>query len=283
MYIYIYIYILMTSKVPFRINELQIENMCYTNIKSNKKKTIQYIKYNDNNKIKNFIFQTPTLLNVNTIVTKNTNIYELDIPLSGKSDNKINNFEQLLNNIDCKIIKDARVNHKWFISFPNQKTMKYQKIIRETNIESNNISQNKKNILRLKILKTNDFETILQLNNNKIKASEIPKNCWIKAILEVYAIWINENGFGLFIRPILIDMKTIQQNIYNYKIIEDDSDEIDDMDDMLCTVQENTTPFSNLFIKSENDITTSVLELDNNNSSATVADDKFVVCSNTSD
>jgi len=280
----------MNSKVPYKITEIKVENMCYTNLKSNNKKTIQYIKYNDDNRLKNFIFQTPTLLNINTCIKKNNNIYELEIPLSGKSDIKINNFEKLVNEIDTKIIKDARINSKWFSLFPDQKTMKYQKILRENNItriiganQSANQSATKKNILRLKILKTNDFETTINLNNKKIKIDEIPKNSWIKVILEIYAIWINENGFGLFIRPILIDIKTIQQNIYNYKIIDDDSDEIEDMDDMLCTVQDNTVPFTNLFIKSENDITTSVLELDNNNKSSETEEGLNVICSNTSD
>jgi len=270
------------SKVPYNINEIKTNNICYTDIKSNKKKTIQYIKYTDDNKLKHFIFQTPTMLNINNIVSKSNNIYELDIPLSGKSDSKINKFEKLLNEIDNKIIKDARVNTKWFSSFQHQKTMKYQKIIRESSDTLQSQSICKKGMIRLKILKTADFETTIQLNNNKINIMEIPKNCWIKAILEVYAIWINENGFGLFIRPILIDLKSIQQNLYNYKLIDEDSDEVEDIDDMLCTVQDNTTFFSNLFIKSETDITTSVLELDNNMSSDT-NEEKNIICSNTSD
>ena len=222
----------MNNNVPYKINEIKLTNMCYTNMKSNTKKTIQYIKYNDDSKVKNFIFQTPTLLNLVT---------ELDIPLSGKSFNKINKFEKLLNDLDTKIIKDSTSNPKWFTAFHHIKEMKYHKILRD---------HNGKDILRLKILKTNDFETKILLNNNKIKNNEIPKNSWIKILLEIYAIWINETGFGLFIRPILIDIKTIQHNIYNYKIIEDDSEDFEDMDDILDTIQDNIS-FDNLFIKSE--------------------------------
>ena len=231
----------MNNNVPYKINEIKLTNMCYTNMKSNTKKTIQYIKYNDDSKVKNFIFQTPTLLNINNIIIKNNLVTELDIPLSGKSFNKINKFEKLLNDLDTKIIKDSTSNPKWFTAFHHIKEMKYHKILRD---------HNGKDILRLKILKTNNFETKILLNNNKIKNNEIPKNSWIKILLEIYAIWINETGFGLFIRPILIDIKTIQHNIYNYKIIEDDSEDFEDMDDILDTIQDNIS-FDNLFIKSE--------------------------------
>ena len=243
----------MSSKVPYRINEINVDNICYTEVKSNDKKTIVYLKYMDCNKLKNIVFQTPNLLNVYNILQKNhtPNIFELDVPLKGKSENKINKFIRFLNDIDNKIIKDARNNPKWFSSFPHQKTMKYQKIIRESDE-----TEYSEGIIRFKILKTNDFNTIIQLNNKKINLltdDTIPSNCWVKSILEIYAIWINENGFGLFIRPIIMDFKLNDTIIYNYKMIED-SDEVDDIDDGLCTIQEKSYEDS-VFIRSENDIT----------------------------
>ena len=48
---------------------------------------------------------------------------------------------------------------------------------------------------------------------------EINKDCWLKCILEIYAIWINENGFGLFIRPILLSFKPSMKISYNYFIL----------------------------------------------------------------
>jgi len=257
----------MSSKIPFRINELNINNICYTDIKSTKTKTIIYLKYNDNrgstdgsNKtMQNIVFQTPNLLNVSEIVnktSKKSNIYELDIPIKGKSDNKINNFLTFLNDIDNKIIKDARNNPQWFSSFPNKTTMKYQRIIRESDDESYSDG-----IIRLKILKTNDFNTIINLNNKKFDLknnTDVLKNCWVKTILEIYAIWVNENGFGLFIRPILMDFKINPSTLYNYKLMED-SDECDDMEDDLCTIQDNYD--NSVFIRSENDLTSSILEI----------------------
>ena len=243
----------MSSKVPYRINEINVDNICYTDVKSNDTKTIIYLKYMDNNKLKNIVFQTPNLLNVYNILQKRQtpNVFELDVPLKGKSENKIGKFIRFLNDIDKKIIKDARNNPKWFSSFPQQKTMKYQKIIRDSDE-----TEYSDGIIRFKILKTNDFNTIVQLNNKKINLltdDAIPKNCWVKSILEIYAIWINENGFGLFIRPIIMDFKLNDTIVYNYKMIED-SDEVDDIDDGLCTIQEKSYKDS-VFIRSENEIT----------------------------
>ena len=245
-------------KIPYRINEMNVDNICYTDIKSNSKKTIIYLKYMDNNKFKNFVFQTPTLLSIYTTVLKN-NIYELDIPLNGKSESKVNKFISFLNQIDSKVIKDAKANPKWFNSFALTQPTKYQKIIRES-------EDCKNGVIRLKILKTNDFNTIIQLNDKKISNTDIPKNSWVKSIIEIYAIWINENGFGLFIRPILLDFKISMTVSYNYKCLED-SEEVDDIDDGLCSIQDNS---NSIFIRSENDITSTILEMPNNSSSSEI-------------
>lgn len=261
----------MTSKTPYRISEINPDNICYTNIKSSNNKTIIYLNYMDSDKLKNLVFQTPSLLSINDIVCKsqsNNNLYELDIPLQGKIDTKVTKFINFLNVIDNKIIKDAAIKYQWFSSFSHQNTMKYQKIIRESTDGSNN------SVIRIKILKTNNFETKVHLNNKRIPISEIPKNCYIKAILEIYAIWVNESGFGLFIRPILLDLKPINKIVYNYNLIEE-SDDNDDMDDIICTIQENmcikqankSNIEESVFIKSENEITSSVLEIPNNSSS----------------
>lgn len=248
--------------MPYRINEINVDNICYTDVKSNETKTIIYLKYMDNNKLKNIVFQTPNLLNVYNILQKRqtSNVFELDVPLKGKSENKISKFIRFLNDIDKKIIKDARNNPQWFSSFPQQKTMKYQKIIRDSDE-----TEYSDGIIRFKILKTNDFNTMVQLNNKKINLltdDTIPKNCWVKSILEIYAIWINENGFGLFIRPIIMDFKLNDMVVYNYKMIED-SEEVDDIDDGLCTIQEKSYNDS-VFIRSENEITSLDIDMDSN-------------------
>ena len=52
--------------------QLQILNKIkYTSVKSNSKKTVVYLKYLDNNKLKNLVFQSPSLFNINKPIKKN--------------------------------------------------------------------------------------------------------------------------------------------------------------------------------------------------------------------
>ncbi len=241
-------------KVPYRISEIDINNICYTDIKVNNKKTIIYLKYNDNNKFKNIVFQTPTFMSTYVPKIKN-DIYELDVPLIGKEQNKINKFINFLESIDKKIIKDAKHNNKWFEKFTNVKSMKYQRIIREPTDKSN-----KAGIIRLKLLKTNDFETIIQNTTSRMEIEEINKDSWLKCILELYAIWINENGFGIFVRPVLLNFKPCPKISYNYKLIEDSDDE--PAFDVVDTL--NNFDNSSIFIRSESEITSSILEMPTN-------------------
>jgi hypothetical protein len=243
----------MSSKTPYRFNEIDINNITYTDIKNNNKKTVVYIKYDDNNKFKNLVFQTPSMISINSVQNKN-NIFELDVPLIGKEQQKISPFIDFLNKLDKKIIKDAKNNNKWFEKFANVRSMKYQKTIRESVDE-----RNKNGVLRLKLLRTDDFETLVQNNNTKINIEDINKDCWLKCILEIYAIWINPNGFGLFIRPILLSFTPCMKIAYNYKIIDDSEDEGEMVIDTVNELCSNDN--SSVFIRSESEITSSILEL----------------------
>jgi hypothetical protein len=247
----------MSSKTPYRFTEIDINNIVYTDIKYNNKKTVVYLKYDDNNRFKNLVFQTPSMISINNVQNKN-NIFELDVPLVGKEQNKIEPFINFLNKLDKKIIKDAKNNNKWFERFANVKSMKYQKLIRESVDE-----RNTNGVLRLKLLRTDDFETLIQNNNNNrpsvINIEDINKDCWLKCILEIYAIWINANGFGLFIRPILLSFTPCMKIAYNYKIIDDSEDDGGTVIDTVNEMCSNDN--SSIFIRSESEITSSVLEL----------------------
>ena len=97
-------------------------------------------------------------------------------------------------------------------------------------------------MIRVKIINNDDFKTILQLNNQvNIDSNNIPNNSWVKMILEIHAIWINKNGFGLFLKPIIISFNPFE--IRKYKFIEDSEDEVDNVID-----SENS-----IFIKNNNE------------------------------
>ena len=218
----------MNTKIPYKFEDIDLNKIKYTSVKSNSKKTVVYLKYLDNNKLKNLVFQSPSLFNINKPIKKN-NFYDLDIPLKAKTQAKTKEFINFLNNIDHKIIKDATKNTTWFNNLKNTDQVKYQKIIRHGN-------EKYPHMIRLKIINTNDFETIIQINNKKVIDTEnIPLDCWTKVIFEIYAIWINNDGFGLYIRPILMSFSPNNKTDYNYKILEDS----DDIDDIINTVNDN--------------------------------------------
>ena len=243
---------------PYRISQIDLDNIRYTRIKSNDRKKVIYLKYQDKKKLKNLVFQTPTLLNINNPID-NGNYYELDIPLKGQNTYKENKLINFLDSLDKKILYDAKMNsHKWF-DIVNEGTVNYQKIIR------NSIDENYENgMIRIKILRTPDFETILQINNKeRITPDNIPQNSWVKMILECYAIWVNQNGFGLFMRPILVSFKPKEIVNYNYNFIDESDNENDELDNIIDTAAENTNIFikpSNIISDDSTGMTTSQLE-----------------------
>jgi hypothetical protein len=250
----------MNSKSPYRIEDINLSKIRYINKKVTNSKTIIYVKYEDKNKLNNFVFQTPSLRNVNDIVKKN-GFYEMDIPLVGQNESKTNLLVEFLNNLDRKIINDGKINNDWFDNFIINDNIKYQRTIRENDNYNNGM-------IKVKILKNENFETIVQINNkDRIDISKvnkiINKNCWVKMILEVYAIWVNEKGFGLFLRPILVSFKPIEKIEYNYKLL-DESDE----DDVINTAVNEES----IFLKQDsnnnseyNNNVTSILEYPNVN------------------
>ena len=66
-------------------------------------------------------------------------------------------------------------------------------------------------------------------NSKKINVSDIPKNSWVKTIFEVHALWITKNGFGIFLKPVLVSFTPIEIEIY--KFLEDSDDEIENVID----------------------------------------------------
>lgn len=260
----------MNTKVPYKFENIDLNKIKYTDVKSNSTKSVVYLKYLDNNKLKNLVIQSPSLLNINQPIKKDK-VYNLDIPLKAKSNDKTKEFIDFLNAIDYKIIKDATKNTSWFNNVSNTDNIKYQKIIRTGNDDY-------PHMLRVKILNTNDFETMIQINNKKmIDIDSIPQDSWAKVIFELYAIWINNSGFGLYMRPVLISFSPNNKVEYNYKLLDDS----EDMDDIINTVNDNS-----IFIKSEpteNDNTTSILEMPSNDNYYQELSNNSLIDSNSSD
>jgi len=248
-------------KEPYKIDDINLENIRYVDKKETDDRTIIYTKYEDNGKLCNFVVQTPSLRNINEVINRK-GINELEIPLIGQNNIKTDKFIGFLNNLDKQITSDAKINTEWFNNFYNGRIIRYQKTIREAD-------DYKKGMIKIKIIKNDNFETILQINNkNTIGIENIQKDSWVKMILEVYAIWINKNGFGIFLRPILVSFKPFNRIQYNYKFIDESDNE-----DVINTVMDNDS----IFIKQNeilnNNEETSVLEMPQNNHLSSTSSD----------
>jgi len=230
----------MNCQEPYRISQIDLNNIIYLKTKENQNKKVVYIKYQDKDKVKNLVFQTPTLININNIEVFDK-YCELEIPLMGKNKEKVEKLINFFNNVDDKIMYDAKINSQWFHNFMDN-IIRYQKIIRDSDLCSNGV-------IRIKIIKTPDFETLLQINNKlRISSENIPINHWVKMILEIYAIWINENGFGLFLRPIIISFKPLEKINYNYTFLQESDDDLDNV------IESERITQPSIFIKAEDDI-----------------------------
>jgi hypothetical protein len=210
----------MNYQEPIRTCNIDLNKIVYPKIKNSGTKKLVLIKYNEKSKLKNFVFQTPTLLNLFK-PELNGNYTDIEIELVGKEKSKVNKFKKFLNELEDKIKLDAQsYANTWFNLENNEQHINFQKVIRDSDAHP-------EGIIKVKIIKNNDFETFLQLKNSKrINITDVPGNSWCKMILECYGIWINSNNdFGIFFRPILISFTPKEKEVYNYKFIEDSDDD----------------------------------------------------------
>ena len=210
----------MNYQEPYKITNIDFNKIVYPKHKANQNKKIILIKYNEKGKLKNFVFQTPTLFNLTKPQSTN-GFAEIEVALTGKEKSKVSKFIKFLNDLENKIKSDAQFNaSSWFNITSENQTINFQKIIRESDDYTNGT-------IKIKIIKNNDFETLLQLNNNKrINLNDVPEDSWCKMILECYAVWINSNNdFGIFFRPVLVSFTPKEKEVYNYNFVEDSEDE----------------------------------------------------------
>lgn len=212
------------SLEPLLLSNINLSNIVYTEIKENNDKKLIFIKYKvdqSQTRKNKFVFQLPTLINNVTVNDKS----ELDFPIKCENLTKKNIIIDFFNKLDNQIINDCKNNPAWF----KKDFLSYQKCLCEDNI------------LKLNLIKCNNFETTISINDEeKIEIDEIPKNGNCRIILECYAIWINKNSFGLLLRPISISFKI--ENLYNYKFLEDS----------ICSDSESVSDNNSFFIKEDN-------------------------------
>tara|TARA_B110000902_G_C14168525_1_gene535917 strand:- start:304 stop:1125 length:822 start_codon:yes stop_codon:yes gene_type:complete len=252
----------MNTKEPFLYEDIILENIYFTKIKKTKNKKIIYLKYKNGSKLDNLVIQTPTLWSIKDPVKIGENIYDLEIPLIGKRESHVNSFINFLNNLDEFIIKSAKNNAtSWFNSSDEAV---YLNSIRESNDCSI-----KNGFIKLKIIKSIDFKTVLKRDNKyKLKIENLKCNNWVKSIIQIFAIWIKPNNqFGIYFKPIIISFKEPIKQKINYDFIKETEE-----DDLIIdtAISINTEKKHDIFIKynevlsSQSNNLTSVLKVDIN-------------------
>jgi hypothetical protein len=273
----------MNYQEPYRIHQIDFNNLIYTKIKTTESKKIIFIKYQDNKKQCPLVIQLPSLLNINEASKVTTDYHELEIPLLTQESDKALLLFNFFEDLDKKMMTDAKINsHMWFDTLTKKNSVKYKKIVRESDVFTNGV-------IKIKIIKNNDFETMLQIDNKtRINVNKIPNNYWCKMLIEVYALVINAqtNTFSIFLRPIMLSFKEKQSKIYNYKFLEDsdsDKDEMDVPDSELSSIfmkqkekskneeKLNDMTSSQIFIKDQ----TILQKLNEDSSDSTSSDDNY--------
>jgi hypothetical protein len=196
-----------------RISQVDLSKIIYEPIKGKNKKYVPISYENVGNKL---VFQTPLLLS-NSVPIKNDDYYELDIPLYGKSHRKVDKFVKLLKQLDMKFMNDVKHNaKKWF----NEKNkIRYKSIIRDIN-DNNRIYEN--GLIKIKLLTGYNSTTITQ-NGKEINPDDLVSHSEIRLILEVRALWLSDEGFGLYLKPLMLDQHVVKKFQFSF-IEESDSD-----------------------------------------------------------
>lgn len=184
---------------PYKIDDIILSNIVLKKTKLISNKKIIFLKYKDDN-LNNFVIQLSKIENNNI---NNENEIEFII------DNKkyIDFFETL----DDFIINKSKENYEWFNHLEDTSSMNYQRILRNNNSIKLKLCNNEELITKLII---ND-EIVNNFNNITFDESTS------KIILEIYAIWIKPNSYGLLLRPVNISIKCKENTFYNYEFLDD--------------------------------------------------------------
>ena len=224
----------MNNDKALDIEQVKVENLIYNEINSTNDKLLIPIKYKEKSKIKDFIIQSPSFMNIKLLNVKKKYV-ELYIPLVGKKEKKINIFTDLVEKIEKKIIYDAHINSSsWFKNKSNQKLSlesngkySYRKIIKKTlpeGLDKGVEFDNYKKFIKIKIYNDKLNKTIINYNNKNIKLEEIPDKSWVKIIIQFNSLVIRDNYFEIFIKPLIISFSPIDNLIVESRIIHNNVD-----------------------------------------------------------
>ena len=197
-------------KKPYNIKDLNLNNIIFSKLLDKKSKRSVLLKYTKGNRLTKFLIQTPEVKILD--LYKKGNIVTLVLSMSEVND-KINNFVKFWSLLDHHIINVARNNGNWFYS----NNVKFKGSIR--NDEDYNEPYIK---LKLNANLLNKIKVSYDKQTQMRSFSDLEKNQTIKLVLDLYGLWINSNGFGLYMKPVVIDIRETSEITLNESSDEDE-------------------------------------------------------------
>lgn len=196
-------------KTPFNVKDINFESIKYTPSGNGKSVMLRYLHNNKQNK---FFVQTPELV-ISKIESDDT-ISTIYFDLKANSSGKVSSFINFLISLDKAIIQNARANKQWFSS----NNIKFKGLIRYEDAN--------KPYLKLKVRNSSIYKLRITSDRQSEKClfSDLKSGMKVKMIVDVNGLWINNNGFGIYLKPFLIDIRE------TYDLILNDSSEEDIVD-----------------------------------------------------
>ena len=209
-------------KNPFNIKDINLNNIRFIESKNEDNIMLRYFLNNKQNK---FFIQTPELV-ISSIV-KADDMTILTFNLECLHASKLDSFTNFLVQLDRHIISNARNNKNWF----KTNNIKFKGLIRQ------DVLNNNKPYLKLKVKTTSLYKLKVSFDRQSEKGTfdDLRTNLKVKMILDINGLWINDNGFGIYLKPYLIDIRE------NYELILNNSSEEDIMDTEIVEVSESTS------------------------------------------
>jgi len=199
---------------PYNTKDINLNSIIFSKLIDNSSRRSILTKYNKNNKFTKFLIQTPEV-KILDIYNNNNNITILIISLEDKNP-KIINFIKFWGLLDNHIINNAKNNTSWF--FTND--VKFKGSIRTDN--EYNVPYMK---FKMKTNILNNIKVSYDKQSQPKNFSDLEKNQTIKLVLDIYGLWINKIGFGIYMKPIVIDIRANNEITLNES--SDDNDMID--------------------------------------------------------
>lgn len=191
------------------MRDINFNNIVFSKVINNNSKRSVITKYNKNNKLTKILIQTPEMRILDLYNTNNINILVLAVD---SSTNKVDEFIKFWSLLDNHIISIARNNNNWFFS----NNVKFKGSIR--NDGDYNVPYIK---LKINADILNKIKVSYDKQTQPRQFSDLEKNQTIKLVLDVYGIWINSIGFGLYTKPVVIDIRENNELTFNESSEED--------------------------------------------------------------